>query len=317
LLILLALGLTHLDLQLPTVSGALHGLKLAAVAVIAHAVWGMGRTLCPDTPRRALALAVTVLALVWSGAWAQVWLIVGAMALGAVVGRTPSLAQAELGADATLRERTSSTTPHRGAGSAGVVWLVLFAVFLVGLPALARATGSAAAEMAAVFYKAGALVFGGGHVVLPLLQAEVMPRGWLSLDGFLAGYGAAQAVPGPLFTFAAFVGAARAQAPNGWGGGLLALVAVFLPGFLLLMAALPLWARLRHLPRARNALAAVNAAVVGLLLATWLNLLGASIGRASDVLIALVAALALMSARVPPWAVALGCALAGASFASA
>ena len=309
MLIALALGLTQLDLQQPAVAGALHGLKLAAVAVVAHAVWGMARTLCPDTPRRALAAATAALALIWTGAWAQWWLILGAAVLGAAVGvRGPA-------------GPTDVATPSTPPGSGGSVrssaaWFTAFVLLLIGLPALAQATGSAAAELAAVFYRAGALVFGGGHVVLPLLQAEVMPRGWLPLDSFLAGYGAAQAVPGPLFTFAAFVGAARSVLPNGWGGGLLALGAVFAPGFLLLLAALPVWGRWRHLARARGALAAVNAAVVGLLLATCLGLLRPSVGSVADALIAVLAALALLSTRVPPWAVALACALAGAALAA-
>ena len=324
LLILLALGLGQLDLRQPAVGGALHGLKIAAVAVVAHAVWGMARTLCPDMPRRALALAVTALAWVWGGAWAQVCVIFGAMALGALVGGTPARARPVAGTSATAQPdpqttAATATTPasaataRREAARAGAIWLLLFAALLIGLPALAHATGSAAAELAAVFYKTGALVFGGGHVVLPLLQAEAVPRGWLPLDSFLAGYGAAQAVPGPLFTFAAFVGAARSHAPNGWAGGLLALLVVFLPGFLLLLAALPLWAQWRHQPRARHALAAVNAAVVGLLLATWLSLLGASIQHAGDVLTAVLATLALLNARMPPWAVTLACALVGAA----
>ncbi len=313
LLILLALGLAQLDMRQPAAMGALHGLKLAAIAVVAHAMWGMARTLCPDAPRRLLALGVTALALWWTGAWTQWWLIVGAMALGALTGIARDSGHAG-SHDAPESSSSAQSPAARRAIGTGAAWLALFAALLIGLPLLARASGSAVAELAAVFYKAGALVFGGGHVVLPLLQAEVVPRGWLPLDSFLAGYGAAQAVPGPLFTFAAFVGAARAGMPNGWLGGLLALVAVFLPGFLLLLAALPAWARLRHLARARSALAAVNAAVVGLLLATWLSLLRPSIGNAGDVLIASLAALALLSARVPPWAVALGCALAGAAF---
>ena len=315
LLIALALGLAQFDLRQPALAGALHGLKLAAVAVVAHAVWGMARTLCPDAPRRTLAALAAATALAWSGPWAQWWLIVAAAAWGATgrIGQATSQPSAQ-----AIAEANDARGPANGAHQslhAAAGWFAAFILLLIGLPVLARATGSAAAELAAVFYRAGALVFGGGHVVLPLLQAEVVPRGWLNLDTFLAGYGAAQAVPGPLFTFAAFVGAARSVAPNGWAGGLLALVAVFAPGMLVLLAALPAWSRLRHLARARSALAAVNAAVVGLLLATWLGLLRPSMGSAADVLIALGAALALMSARVPPWLVALVCALAGAALA--
>ena len=308
-LVLLALGLTQLDLRQSAAAGALHGLKLAAVAVVAHAVWGMARTLCPDGPRRALALGVTVLALVWTDATAQVALIAAAALLG-------GLAQESVFASPTPAASAAQPARHPGRLRSAGLWLLLFAALLIGLPVLAQVSGNAVAELLAVFYRAGALVFGGGHVVLPLLQAEVVPRGWLPLEHFLAGYGAAQAVPGPLFTFAAFVGAARADLPHGWSGGALALVAIFLPGFLLLFAALPVWARLRHLARARRVLAAVNAAVVGLLLATWLGLLRPSIGSVADAAIALLAALALWHGRVPAWAVALACALAGAAVAA-
>ncbi len=311
LLVLLALGLTRLDLHQPAALGALHGLKLAAVAVVAHAVWGMARSLCPDAPRRALALGVTVLALWGTSPFAQVGLIALSAMLGGLIGGRP----AAHAASARAADGSAAAAKHRAGLPRAALWLLLFTALLIGLPLWARVSGNGVAELLAVFYRAGALVFGGGHVVLPLLQAEVVPRGWLDLDSFLAGYGAAQAVPGPLFTFAAFVGAARGAAPNGWLGGALALVAIFLPGFLLLFAALPVWARLRHLAWARRVLAAVNAAVVGLLLATWLGLLRPSIGSVADAIVALLAALALWHGRVPAWAVALGCALAGAALA--
>ena len=311
LLVLLALGLTRLDLHQPAALGALHGLKLAAVAVVAHAVWGMARSLCPDAPRRALALGVTVLALWGTSPFAQVGLIALSAMLGGLIGGRP----AAHAASARAADGSAAAAKHRAGLPRAALWLLLFTALLIGLPLWARVSGNGVAELLAVFYRAGALVFGGGHVVLPLLQAEVVPRGWLDLDSFLAGYGAAQAVPGPLFTFAAFVGAARGPAPNGWLGGALALVAIFLPGFLLLFAALPVWARLRHLAWARRVLAAVNAAVVGLLLATWLGLLRPSIGSVADAIVALLAALALWHGRVPAWAVALGCALAGAALA--
>ena len=313
LLVLLALGLTRVNWYNLPVVGALYGLKLAGVAVVAHAVWGMARSLCPDAPRRALALGVTGLMLVSPWPLAQV----GAIALAAVLG-------AAFGARPVAPTLTAAAPPaqpdavgHRGSLRRAALWLLLFAALLIGLPLWARVSGHPLADLLAVFYRAGALVFGGGHVVLPLLQAEVMPRGWLELDGFLAGYGAAQAVPGPLFTFAAFVGAARDVAPNGWAGGTLALLAIFLPGFLLLFAALPVWARLRHLARARGAIAAVNAAVVGLLLATLLGLLRYSASSVPEVAVVLLAALALGRWRVPAWALALTCALGGALIGTA
>ncbi|MFD1709275.1 chromate efflux transporter [Ottowia sp. GY511] len=313
LLVLLALGLARMNWYNLPALGALHGLKLAAVAVVAHAVWGMARSLCPDAPRRVLALGATGLALWWSGPMSQVGLIALAALLGALAGGS-STAQVE---PAPMADAPRATASEHAGLRRGMLWLLLFTALLVGLPLWARVSGNATAELLAVFYRAGALVFGGGHVVLPLLQAEVVPRGWLELDGFLAGYGAAQAVPGPLFTFAAFVGAARDIAPHGWLGGLLALVAIFLPGFLLLFAALPVWARLRHLPWARRVLATVNAAVVGLLLATWLGLLGPSISSVPEAVIALLATLVLWHGRVPAWAVALSCALAGSALAVA
>ena len=307
LLVLLALGLTRVNWYNLPVVGALYGLKLAGVAVVAHAVWGMARSLCPDAPRRALALGVTGLMLVSPWALAQV----GAIALAAVLG-------AAFGARPVAPTLTAAAPPsqpdavgHRGSLRRAALWLLLFAALLIGLPLWARVSGNPLAELLAVFYRAGALVFGGGHVVLPLLQAEVMPRGWLELDGFLAGYGAAQAVPGPLFTFAAFVGAARADAPAGWAGGLLALVAVFAPGFLLLLAALPFWARLRHLATARGALVAVNAAVVGLLAyalydPVWVS----AIHGSTDFAIAAIAFVGLVAARWPPLVAVGWCVLA-------
>ena len=162
------------------------------------------------------------------------------------------------------------------------------------------------------FYRAGALVFGGGHVVLPLLQAEVVPPGWVGHDSFLAGYGAAQAVPGPLFTFAAFLGAAMTTAPSGWAGGLLCLAAIFLPSFLLVAGALPFWERLRRHAPAQAALAGVNAAVVGLLLAALYDpVWTAAIHTPKDFALALIALVALMAWKLPPWGVVLATGVAG------
>ncbi len=190
---------------------------------------------------------------------------------------------------------------------------VLFFTLLAVLPVLADATGIAGVRMFDSFYRTGSLVFGGGHVVLPLLQSEVVPRGWVSNDAFLAGYGAAQAVPGPLFTFAAYLGASMSVAPSGWTGGLLCLVAIFLPSLLLVVAALPHWQRLRQNEIAQRALAGVNAVVVGLLLAALYQPVWTSaIGSARDFALALAAFLLLSVWRVSPWVVVLLTAAAGA-----
>jgi chromate transporter len=196
--------------------------------------------------------------------------------------------------------------------STGVVLLGIFGLLLFGLPLLVELWPSQALAMVDAFYRVGSLVFGGGHVVLPLLQAELVPSGWVSNDTFLAGYGAAQAVPGPLFTFAAFLGASMNATPSGWAGGILCLVAVFIPSFLLLAGVLPFWEALRHNVRTRAALAGVNAAVVGLLLAAlyqpvWRN----AILRPEDFALAILALMGLVFWKMPPWLVVLCSGLAG------
>lgn len=307
LLIALALGMAQWNMDHPLAQGALHGLKAVAVAVVAQAVWGMARTLCPDWPRRLLALACATAALLWPTPWTQVGLI----ALAGGIGAAGWLGLAAVPAAA------GESGPSPVSARAGAAWLVLFFALLLGLPLLAA--GAAAGGVAALvdaFYRAGALVFGGGHVVLPLLQAEVVPPGWVAEDVFLAGYGAAQAVPGPLFTFAAFLGAAHTGAPTGWAGGLIALLAIFAPAFLLIAGALPFWERLRGNPLARRALVAINAAVVGVLLAALIDPVGTHGLRAPlDWLLAALALLALMRLKLAPWIVVLACALAGAAMA--
>jgi chromate transporter len=195
---------------------------------------------------------------------------------------------------------------------AGLVALTLFVALLVALPIAARVTGSRPLAVTASFYEAGSLVFGGGHVVLPLLEERVVEPGWISGDRFLAGYGAAQAVPGPLFTFAAYLGAALDEPPNGLPGGLLALAAIFLPSFLLVFGVLPWWARLRTVPHMTSALAGANAAVVGLLASALATPLATSaIHGPADLALAAAAFVLLVVARVPPWLVVIGGALAG------
>jgi chromate transporter len=235
-------------------SGWLHGLKVAAVAVVAQAVLGMARTLAPDRERATLAVSAAIVVLAVPSAWGQI----GAIIMGGVVGITMLRREAPVD-HAALPLRVSRTT--------GAVMLVWFFALLIGLPLLSALTPAQSVKEFDAFYRAGSLVFGGGHVVLPLLQASVVSPGWVSNDAFLAGYGAAQAVPGPLFTFAAYLGAVMRPPPNGWIGATLCLVAVFLPSFLLVIGALPFWEELRQQATAQAALRGVNAAVVGLLLA--------------------------------------------------
>jgi chromate transporter len=202
--------------------------------------------------------------------------------------------------------------PIRLSRRAGVIWLSLFVALLAGLPVWAQWMPDPALVRADAFFRAGSLVFGGGHVVLPLLQAEVVPAGWVDQETFLAGYGAAQAVPGPLFTFAAFLGAAMHEDPTGWPGGLLCLLAIFAPSFLLVAGALPFWERLRQNPPMQAALAGINSAVVGILLAAWYQPVWTSaIHGPRDFGLALIALLALMVWKLPPWLVVLGSGAAG------
>ena len=284
-------------------AGALHGLKIVAVAVVAQAVWGMARTLCVGRLRASLATMAACLVLIAPSAWSQVAAIVEAGLIGRQWIAPPAL--------------QAGDALHVPIGRpAGAAWLVLFAVLLVALPVAAGLFRHETLAIVDAFYRAGALVFGGGHVVLPLLQAEVVPPGWVSNDLFLAGYGAAQAVPGPLFTFAAFLGGSLSTPLSGWLGGIVCLLAIFAPAFLLVAGALPFWATLRHAPRMQATLAGVNAAVVGLLVAAWYDPVWTSaIQRPMDFALALLALLALMTWKVPPWAVVVGCAAAGAAIA--
>ncbi|MFG1430578.1 chromate efflux transporter [Xanthobacter sp. V2C-8] len=247
-LVLFALGAAALEG--PLAAGVLHGLKLVAVAVVAQAVWGMARTLAPDRTRAAIALAAVLLVVFAGGAVGQI----GAIALGALAG-------ARLCRSEALASATALAVPV--SRRLGVVLLMLFALLLAVPPLLAG--GAHAVAVFEAFYRSGALVFGGGHVVLPLLQAAVVAPGWVSPETFLAGYGLAQAVPGPLFTFAAYLGAIMGPAPHGIAGAALALVAVFLPGLLLVTGMLPFWDGLRARPAAQAAMRGTNAAVVGIL----------------------------------------------------
>ncbi len=298
-LILFALGISRVgDLG---GAGWLHGLKVAAVAVVAQAVWGMATKLCPDRPRVTVAMAAAIGVLAWPGAVGQVMAIL----IGGLVGwvlyrnetsRSERLVPADVGG-------------HIPAAAA----LAFFFALLIALPVIVAQTESVALAMFDSFYRSGSLVFGGGHVVLPLLRAEVVPPGWVGDDAFLAGYGAAQAVPGPLFTFAAYLGASMTPEPNGWAGGFWCLAAIFLPALLLVGGTLPFWEKLRTLPWAQAALRGTNAAVVGILMAAlydpvWVE----GIQDATHFAVGLATFGALVFWKVPPWAVVLGAAGLGA-----
>ena len=281
-------------------SGWLHGLKVVAVAVVAQAVLGMMRSLAPDRERATLAVAAAAIVLTVPTAWGQI----GAIVLGGIIGLALRRTDVPANGAAALPVTTSRTT--------GIVLLFVFFALLIGLPILAANVPSQGIKMFDAFYRAGSLVFGGGHVVLPLLQASVVPPGWVSDDAFLAGYGAAQAVPGPLFTFAAYLGAVMGPQPNGWAGAILCLVAVFLPSFLLVIGTLPFWDYLRRRPLAQSMLRGVNAAVVGLLLAALYRPVWTSgITGPYDFALAAAAFLLLFMWQMPPWLVVVLCAIGG------
>jgi chromate transporter len=281
-------------------SGWLHGLKVAAVAVVAQAVLGMMRSLAPDRERATLAVAATIITLAISPVWGQI----GAILLGGAVGLI-------LFQGAASTEHVS--LPLRVGRRTAIAALIVFFGLLIGLPILSASTPSQSVHLLNAFYRAGSLVFGGGHVVLPLLQAQVVPPGWVTNDAFLAGYGAAQAVPGPLFTFSAYLGAVMDPRPNGWAGAALCLVAMFLPSFLLVIGALPFWEALRNKPAAQAALRGVNAAVVGLLLAALFHpVWTAGITSGADFALAAADFLLLFMWRTPPWLVVLLSAAGGA-----
>ncbi|MEJ2623535.1 MAG: chromate efflux transporter [Pseudolabrys sp.] len=281
-------------------SGWLHGLKVVAVAVVAQAVLGMMRSLAPDRERATLAVVAAAIVLWFPTALGQI----GAILLGVVVGALLLKNGADTASPAKLPIEVSRWT--------GAALLAAFLVLVIGLPFAASAVHNQGLNLAAAFYRAGSLVFGGGHVVLPLLQASVVPPGWVTNDAFLAGYGAAQALPGPLFTFAAYLGAVMGPAPNGWLGGVICLVAIFLPSFLLIGGMLPFWDSLRRLTVAQLALRGVNAAVVGLLLAALYRPVWTSaIMSPTDVALAMAAFLALFMWKLPPWLVVLLSAIGG------
>ncbi|MFN9043174.1 MAG: chromate efflux transporter [Betaproteobacteria bacterium] len=280
-------------------SGAVHGLKVVAVAVVAQAVWGMSKSLCPDRLRAGIAIGAALVVLAVPTAVGQI----GAIVLGGLAGRW------------TLKLQHLPPATHQDYGvgrRTGAVLLATFAALLVLLPMLAAAQPSLWLSATAVFYNAGSLVFGGGHVVLPLLQAGVVPPGWVSNDAFLAGYGAAQAVPGPLFTFAAYLGATMPAPLGGWVGGLALLVVIFIPAFLLVAGALPFWEAMRQRDGVQRAMGGINAAVVGVLGAALYDPVWTSaIHSRADFGLALAAFGLLVYAKVSPLIVVALSALAG------
>ncbi|WP_394761781.1 chromate efflux transporter [Phenylobacterium sp.] len=272
--------------------GVLHGLKLAAAAIVVQAVVAMARTLAIGPIRAGMAIGAALGLLLSHGAVAQILALVAGGAFGFAFLREPVSAEPDDPA-------TQAVTPAVSAGA-----LTAFILILGLLPFLAAWLGDPSLELASVFYRAGALVFGGGHVVLPVLQQEIVRAGWLDQESFLAGYGAVQALPGPLFSFAGFVGAAQEVAPGGWRGGLIALISICLPSLLLVVGVLPLWDRLKRRPEARGAMAGVNATVVGVLAAAlWNPVLTTTIERPSDWLLVLAAYVFLTVAKAPPWLV--------------
>jgi chromate transporter len=279
-------------------AGWIHGLKIVAVVVVAHAILGMAKTLTPDIYRKTLALIALIVTLLWPAAFTQVGIIL----VSAVIGFLFVKNQDKF-VESTIHVPISRTFAYS--------CLILFFGLLFLLPVMAKVFSFEWLMMFDSFYRSGALVFGGGHVVLPLLEREFVPTGWLSEEAFLAGYGAAQAVPGPLFTFAAYIGTVM----NGWKGGLLATFAIFLPAFLLIFGTLPFWSSLRKSPKVKGALMTVNAAVVGILIAAFYQpIWTSSILNPVDFALAAILFSMLVFWKLPPWVVVLTGAIGGFLF---
>ncbi|AXS40201.1 chromate efflux transporter [Breoghania sp. L-A4] len=299
-LILFAFAMTAARISGSLGTGALNGLKIVAVAIVAQAVWGMARSLCPDRERASIALGAVILLAFLPGAFGMV----GAIALGALAGLALGRGGAAEGA------HIAGPVPRASALAA----LALFGAGLIVFPLLAGQ--SQALAVVDSFYRAGALVFGGGHVVLPLLEAGTVAPGWVTPDAFLAGYGAAQAVPGPLFTFAAYLGAVLGPEPNGALGAALALLALFAPGFLILIGVLPHWDAFRRKAWAQSAMQGANAAVVGILgTALYSPVFTSAVHDLRAFALALSCFVLLMAWKAPPWVVVIIAAASGAALA--
>ena len=289
----------------PAGTGLLHGLKLVAVAIVAQAVWGMARTLCPDRERASIAVVAALVILFSTSSVAQITAIV----IGGIAG---------LWLCRGAQQLTEGHVPMPVSRSAGLVALMAFFALLAGLLIARSATSSQAIALFEAFYRSGALVFGGGHVVLPLLREAFVTPGWVSDDTFLAGYGAAQAVPGPLFTFAAFLGFVVGPSPHGVMGAALGLIGIFLPGILVLLGALPFWDNFRKREYAQATMRGVNAAVVGLLgAALYSPVWTTSVKAPADFGIAVVGFVLLTVWRAPPLVVVVISALAAMALALA
>lgn len=267
-------------------AGWIHGLKIVAVAIVAHAILGMAKNLTPDLKRKTIALFALVLTLLWQSVFSQVGVIILSALIGYFLYKQQTMQQNNAEVSFPISKRVASIS------------LVLFFALLFLLPVIREVFTYPWIAMFDSFYRSGSLVFGGGHVVLPLLEREFVPGGWLSEEAFLAGYGATQAVPGPLFTFAAYIGTVL----NGWGGGLLATFAIFLPAFLLIIGTLPFWNSLRKNPIIQGALMGVNAAVVGILISAFYHpIWTSSILHASDFAFAAILFSMLVYWKLPPW----------------
>ncbi|TGL56230.1 chromate efflux transporter [Leptospira ognonensis] len=290
ILIIFGLGMSNLDVSLH--QHWLHGLKVVAVSVVAQAVLGMGKNLCPDKERITLAIVSMVVVLLANSAFIQILVLLGAGIFG------------------VFFFKSSSDLPHEplhtGGRIRGAVFVFLFFALLIVLPLARNLYPDRSIKLFDSFYRAGALVFGGGHVVLPLLQAEVVPTGWVTNDIFMAGYGVANAIPGPLFAFSSYLGAASVLPPNGWLGGIICLCAAFLPSFLLIVGSLPFWESLRRLPNIRHAMLGLNASVVGILLAALYRPVWTSaIFTPKDFAVAAIGFILLQFWNLPSWAVVL------------
>lgn len=301
-LILIAFGFGIANFHGLMGAGVLHGLKLVAVPIVAQALWGMGTKLCADRIRATIAIVGTALVLILPFGFGQV----GVILLGGICGR--------------ILLHDSKDLPHTPmktnmSKNIAAMMLVVLVCLLVFLPLAAAISGLQSIKMFDSFFRAGSLVFGGGHVVLPLLKSEVVTPGWVSADSFMAGYGAAQAIPGPLFAFSAYLGTVSQIPPSGYIGALICLVAAFLPSFLLVFGTLPFWEQIRKYQGMRSAMQGINAAVVGLLLSAFYNPVWTSaILSPRDFAFAAIGFLLLVFWKMPSWAVVLLTAISGGAF---
>jgi chromate transporter len=289
LLLILALGYSNYGDVISL--GLLTGLKIVTVAVVAQAVWGMAKIICIDNTRITIMLLSAVGLLLFQSVYTPLATIAFAGLLGVWLFK-PTL------------DMTESRLVFSISNFSGALWFLVFTLFLFGLPIIQLFVDQPILDVVSGFFRSGSLVFGGGHVVLPLLEAEMVKTGWVTKDAFLAGYGATQAVPGPLFTFSAFLGAVLTGPISGVFGALLALFSIFLPSFLLVYSVLPFWKSVRVRPRIRAALAGINASVVGILFAAlYQPVFVGGVSATNDFIGVIIAFGALMYWKLPPWLV--------------